>query len=79
MENDRPKRPIRHAGGQHQAPIGDSTLHHRNPWDFSVHLASMGGQHKAPQGGSTRDDERLALWLFEQERQQYAGQADVAW
>jgi hypothetical protein len=42
-------------------------------------LRNVGGQHSASVGTSTRDDERLALWLFEQDRQRYAGQADVGW
>jgi hypothetical protein len=38
-----------------------------------------GGQHRSPQGDSTRDDPALALFWFEQERQAFAGLADVAW
>lgn len=70
---------LRQYGGQYAPAIGDSTLHHKHPFDFSVALANASGQHASLQGTSTRDDEQLALFWFNQELRQYAGQADVAW
>ena len=32
-------------GGQHAPPIGDSTLHHLCPWDFSIALQQAGEQY----------------------------------
>lgn len=40
---------------------------------------SPDGQHQPAEDTLTRDDERLALWLLEQERLKYAGTAGVEW
>lgn len=55
--------------------------------EFSTPQPSTGnhGEHSAPRGDSNqgdstrRNDPRLALWLFEQERRLYASTADRAW
>lgn len=43
------------------------------------HRTGLGGQHTAPVGTSTRDDERVALFWFNRELEQYRNVADVAW
>ena len=53
--NDKITRDTRDSGGQHAAPVGTDTLHHVNPWDFSIALANAGGQYMPTIGTSTTD------------------------
>jgi hypothetical protein len=68
-------KPIRNHGGQHAPPVGDSTLHHVNEWDFSVALEHAPERidprdeycYRWPDGDVQRDEAR-ALETFEAER-----------
>jgi len=78
MENYRPKRPSRPIGGQHAATIGDSTLHHACPWDFSLELQRAGERFDIDSCGDCEPQTSPAEFeAFELERKRLAGQPDV--
>jgi hypothetical protein len=56
-------------GGQHGSPIGDSTTHHKSPWDFSVAL-ERASRLFDPDGAG---DHEPAFVAFEREREAAAG------
>jgi hypothetical protein len=61
IRNARTPRTGQNIGGQHAAPVGDSTHHHRCPYDFSI------GLRNAP-------EQAELLAEFDVERKKLAGQ-----
>ena len=61
-------------GGQHAAPVGDSTMHHKCQWDFSVALEQAGRMFDIDGAG----DCEPAYIAFEAEREAAEGERDVA-
>jgi hypothetical protein len=58
--------------------MGDSTLHHVCPWDFSLELQRAGERFDIDGAPDAEPQAALLEW-FEAERERCAGQADVAW
>lgn len=83
VDNDRPRtRPRGRGGVGRPYYIGaDHPLPPALPNEVNRPRSTdhVGGKHRASVGISTRDTPEVALFWFNFELQQYAGQADVAW
>jgi hypothetical protein len=66
------------AGGQHSPSVGDSTLHHEDPYDFSIGLKRAGEMFDVD-SAPNREPEVDPGWLaeFERELNRCIGQFDV--
>lgn len=66
-------------GGQHAATIGDSTMHHKSPWDFSRELQRAGKRFdidSAPDAEPQPTPDEAALEEFNRELQRAIGAVD---